>query len=777
MGNINVLSFAVANLIAAGEVVDRPSSVIKELIENSIDSGADRIAVEIMRGGVSFMRVTDNGCGMSAEDLPIAVKRHATSKIRSADDLDGITTLGFRGEALAAISAVSDVRIISKTADGELGAMFEIHSGQGGELSERGASNGTTVIVENLFANVPARLKFLKKDSTEAMSVASVVEKEALAHPEIAFSYISDGTLRLETSGNGDLRSVVRAIFGKEYCDGMIPVEDDRNGIRISGLICSPMQVRANRNYENFFINGRYVKTKTAMSAIEQAYRSYIPPEKFPGCVLKIEIAPQTVDVNVHPSKLEVKFSNERPVFDAVYYAVRGALTSNERRPELDFDTKNGTPAVSFVPSASSAFVPIAPVGARKTQEQLDISAPTARAFAYAPAPVAANAETVNDGGGEWWSISGQAKQNATGAGAADNNTVVEKKDIADTIPQSNKTASEDVTMSAKYQNNSNESINEIGEGTSDRKYEPRVFTPEYVAATPYLNGTRPPQNIAEYGEYLEYRSGDYEVGIDDGVTGFEDYVSPGTNYVEPEIIRRLFGDGKDKTKAAAAGVNCDTDAASGDDSCNDGIDPSIEVDGHPIHGIDYRIVGELFNSYVLVEKGDTCLVVDKHAAHERQNFEMFKERMQSAAHATLLLAVPREITLLGTEVAVLEDYRAEIESVGFEFTTDLDHVSISAIPDGVELDDAVTMLETFAGELADGDANIELTKNMIFERALYQASCKASIKAGRVYSNECIERVIFALEENPDITYCPHGRPVAFEIKKSTLDHRFKRS
>ena len=221
-----MLSFAVANLIAAGEVVDRPSSVIKELVENSIDSGADRITVEIMRGGISFMRVSDNGCGMSPDDLPVAVKRHATSKIHSAADLNGIRTLGFRGEALAAICAVSDVRIISKTRDSDLGAIYEIHGGANGELSERGASDGTTVIVENLFANVPARLKFLKKDATEAMSVAATVEKASLSHPEIAFTYISDGTVKLETSGNGDLRSAVRAVFGKTYCDGMIPVSD-----------------------------------------------------------------------------------------------------------------------------------------------------------------------------------------------------------------------------------------------------------------------------------------------------------------------------------------------------------------------------------------------------------------------------------------------------------------------------------------------------------------------------------------------------------------------
>lgn len=808
MGNINVLSFAVANLIAAGEVVDRPSSVIKELIENSIDSGADRIAVEIMRGGVSFMRVTDNGCGMSAEDLPIAVKRHATSKIKSADDLDGITTLGFRGEALAAISAVSDVRIISKTADSELGAMFEIHSGRDGELSERGASNGTTVIVENLFANVPARLKFLKKDSTEAMSVASVVEKEALAHPEIAFSYISDGTLKLETFGNGELRSVVRAIFGKEYCDGMIPVDDDRNGIRISGLICSPMQVRANRNYENFFINGRYVKTKTAMSAIEQAYRSYIPPEKFPGCVIKIEIAPSTVDVNVHPSKLEVKFSNERPVFDAVYYAVRGALTSNERRPELDFNTKNGMPAVSFAPGASNAYVPLSPSGARG-REQLDILSTDSNTSVPTD-----NGAASGNSGGEWWSISPRTERETPPADTAQNNTA--KKDIAVTIPQSNKTESEDVTMSRNYPNDhsaveiskaegdvdvsgakSAEQIertegaraSEIAEptesqnsGVSSSKRECRGFDPEYVASTPYLNGTRAPENITEYAEYLKYRGDDYEVGIDDGVTGFEDYVSPGTGYVEPLIIQLLYGDEREKDHErsgdAASAVNCNEgDASQGlSNGCSD---PSRFMDdkGRPIRGVSYRIVGELFNSYVLVEKGDTCLVVDKHAAHERQNFEMFKARMNSAAHASVLLAVPRNVSLLSAEIAALEEYRSEIESIGFEFVADLGGIAVVAIPDGVELDDAIAMLETFAGELLDGDANIELTKNAIFERALYQASCKASIKAGRVYSNECIERVISELERNPDITYCPHGRPVAFEIKKSMLDHRFKRS
>ena len=700
MGKINVLSFDVANLIAAGEVVDRPSSVIKELVENSIDSGADRITVEIMRGGISFMRVTDNGCGMSAEDLPVAVKRHATSKIHNAADLDKIITLGFRGEALAAICAVSDVRIISKPHDAEMGAMYEIHGGANGELTERGASDGTTIIVENLFANVPARLKFLKKDTTEAIAVGAAVEKAALSHPEIAFKYISDGTVKLETSDNGDLRSAVRSVFGKAYCDGMLPVNDTREGIKVSGFIASPMQVKANRNYENFFINGRYVKTKTGMSAIEQAYSSYISPDKFPGCVIFIDISPEAVDVNVHPAKLEVKFSNERPVFDAVYYAVRRALTENERRPEFGFEkTGSSSPVTSFVPvRASDAFVPAVSARDRKA-EQINISASEG---ATIPVTVKKEAERV----------------------ITDN--TAEAKPITD------------------------------------------------VSDKPYLNGTRPPENVAEYSEYLSYRGDDYVLGIDDDITGFENYVSPGTGYVEPEIIRIMYGEEK-ASRSAASSVNLDSissEASKGGEPA-----PSEVNKTESAPATDYRIVGEIFNSYIIVEKGDSCLIIDKHAAHERQIFERFKRNMNNGGRASVILALPREVMLMSGEVALIEEYRSEIEAVGFEFTSSRNTVSLSAIPDGIDINEAAGMIESIAGALADSTGSVELTRDLVFEKALYQASCKAAIKAGRIYPDEYIEKLVDDLMKMPDITYCPHGRPVAFEMKKSALDHRFKRS
>ena len=377
MGKINVLDFEIANLIAAGEVVERPSSVLKELIENSIDSGADRIIAEIKRGGVSLIRVTDNGCGMERDDLPVALKRHATSKIRTRDDLDGITTLGFRGEALAAISSVSEVTIITKTRDAECGYMLTSEGGKILDLSEVGASDGTTVVVENLFYNVPARRKFLKKDSTEAMNVTALVERVALSRPDIAIQLSIDGEERFSTPGNSDLLDTIRAIYGRDFASKLIRADGTANGIRVHGYIGRSDNVKKNRNLENVFINGRYVKSLTAMAAIEKAYTSYIAPEAFPVCTLFLEMDPTTVDVNVHPAKLEVKFASEQPVFEAVYHTVREAIDGYEYRPEMTLGAKTKERNVL------GAFVPI---GENTRGEQITI--PTRQQGAITADPI-----------------------------------------------------------------------------------------------------------------------------------------------------------------------------------------------------------------------------------------------------------------------------------------------------------------------------------------------------------------------------------------------------
>ena len=375
MGKINVLDFEIANLIAAGEVVERPSSVLKELIENSIDSGATNIVAEIKRGGVALIRVSDNGCGMDRDDLPVAIKRHATSKIRQREDLESIMTLGFRGEALAAISSVSAVTIITKTAEAVEGSMLVSEGGKILDISEVGCSTGTTVVVENLFFNVPARRKFLKKDSTEAMNCAALVEKVALSRPDISIQLLVDGNERFKTPGDKDLLNTIYAVYGKDFASKLIVADGEANGIHVHGYIGRSDNVRKNRNYQNIFINGRYVKSLTAMAAIEKAYTSYIAHEAFPTCVLFLDMNPTTVDVNVRPAKLEVKFANEQPVFEAVYYTVKRAIEDYEYRPEMQLSKGRTSER-----SAIGAFVPIG-----EDTKGKQISIPTHERVTYTP--------------------------------------------------------------------------------------------------------------------------------------------------------------------------------------------------------------------------------------------------------------------------------------------------------------------------------------------------------------------------------------------------------
>jgi len=353
MGKINVLDYEIANLIAAGEVVERPSSVLKELIENSIDAGADKIVCEIKRGGVSLIRVTDNGCGMEASDLPIALQRHATSKIKEAEDLDGITTLGFRGEALAAISSVSEITIITKTKDAANGSMLIAEAGKVVDISEVGTSDGTTIVVENLFYNVPARRKFLKRDAAETASAVAMVERIALSCPNVSIQMLIDGEEKFCTTGDGDILNTVRSVYGVDFAKKLISVSGSANGVVVSGYIGNSDNVRKNRNLEHTFINGRYVKSNTVSCAVEKAFTSYIAPECFPVFVLYLDMNPKAIDVNVHPTKLEVKFAAEQPVFETVFYSVKTAVEHQAYRPELNLDVaryKASRSAGAFVP-------------------------------------------------------------------------------------------------------------------------------------------------------------------------------------------------------------------------------------------------------------------------------------------------------------------------------------------------------------------------------------------------------------------------------------------
>lgn len=337
MGVINVLDKHVAELIAAGEVVERPASVIKELVENSIDAGAKHITVEIKNGGTTFMRVADDGCGIFRDDIKVAFLRHATSKVKVESDLDSISTLGFRGEALASICAVSRLQLITRNVNDEIGTSYEIDGGEEQSFDDAGCPVGTTFVIRDLFYNIPARAKFLKKDVSEGNAVSNIIDKTALSHPEIAFTYIKDGKQVLRTFGDGKLISAIYSVFGKDFANGLIPVEYQLDAIKVYGYISKPEHSRPNRNMQNFFINGRYIKTRTAMVALEEAFKGSIMVGKFPSCVLNINLPCEIIDVNVHPSKLEVRFINERPVFDAIYHAVKSSLMKYDSRKKASF--------------------------------------------------------------------------------------------------------------------------------------------------------------------------------------------------------------------------------------------------------------------------------------------------------------------------------------------------------------------------------------------------------------------------------------------------------
>ncbi len=679
MGKINVLGFEIANLIAAGEVVDRPASVLKELLENAIDAGATRITAEVRRGGVTMIRVSDNGCGMSAEDLPVAIRRHATSKIKTAEDLSSIGTLGFRGEALAAIAAVSEMRILTKTREAESGVMLTAHAGVVTDISEVGTTDGTTVVIENLFANVPARRKFLKKDATETMASAAVVEKIAMSRPDIAFELITDGTSRFKTAGDGELLHTLYALHGREYANRLLKVEGGAGGVRVTGYVGASDNVRPNRNHQNMFINGRYVKSKTVMAALEKAYTSYIAPEKFPVCALFLEINPATVDVNVHPAKLEVKFSDERVIFEAVYYAVRSALEANDTRPEWQFAEQKTKK------NPLSAFVPI---GDDRRASQISANADL---FATKQAPMT-HTKTI------------PVCVEPTAAPAPK----------APAAPPATPPKAEATVSSAL-----------------DRL---RAFRESQSAEQPMMsyapNATSAPAVFAADARLP--REG-------------EEMPLPVTPITLPHK--------EEKTPPT---------------------EPPVAQEERP-----YRIVGEAFRCYVIVEQERELLLVDKHAAHERILFEELKVRQkQDGRVGSQTLLVPITLTPADGELAAAEEYREELEAVGFAYTVDAParRVHLAAVPDAIALPDAEDLFIRMCAELYEGAGNPAVTEEARRERSLYRVACRAAIKGGKLYGDAQIAWLVDRVMALSDITVCPHGRPVAIRMTKNQLDRQFDR-
>ncbi len=653
MPKINQLDKSVYELIAAGEVIERPSSVIKELCENSIDAGAHNICIEIKRGGISYMRVTDDGCGISYEDMPLAFMRHATSKVLTADDLENINTLGFRGEALASVCAVSRVEAISRRAVDKLGVSYKAEGVTPAEYEKIGCAEGTTIIIRDLFYNTPARLKFLKKDVTEGNYISNVVEKLALSHPDISFRFIREGRQALLTSGDGSFYSAIHAVFGKQFAASMIPVENVYRNIGVTGYVSSPLFTRTNRTMQNFFVNGRSVKSPLCCAALEEAFKNNIMVGKFPACVLCINTAPALLDANISPAKTEVRFSNEKAVFDAVYFAVKTALTGYDESREIILTSKKNDdgPTTVQIPTVK------VPVG----NEIYAVEQPR-------PAPDSFFKKQTEEINAVQPTLSGEV--------------ITEKETDVSENDRGNNDNLEDISA----QNNS----------------APRI-----------VREIQP--NLSGYSFITE--------------KSFE---------------KRIAENNSEENTSSAQ---------------------------PPEKPSDVRVIGELFKTYILCESGESLLLIDKHAAHERINFEKFKRGTD--IHGQLLIE-PQEVYLTAEEFEAVKCFKQQLENTGVLIKlTDEGKVFVEGVPQSLEGCDPEDLLQSVAEILASGNDN---ASGALFDDVLHTMACKASIRANETQS---IAELTFLAKEvlsNNDIRYCPHGRPVITQISKSRIERYFGR-
>ena len=656
MPKILQLSPQMANLIAAGEVVERPASVAKELIENSIDAGAKQITVELQNGGMTLLRVADDGCGIAAEDAPTAFLRHATSKLRTKEDLAAIGTLGFRGEALAATAAVSRVDLLTRTEEAPLGVHLRLEGGRLLEQEEAGCPVGTTVIVRDLFFNTPARMKFMKRDSVEASAVVSAVQKQALAHPEISFRVIKDGQTQLHTPGDGDLRAAIYAVLGRQTAAELVEVHSSWESIALDGFVSRPTATRGTRNYQLFYVNRRHIKSRLLTAALEEAYRNQLMAGRFPLCVLNLTIPNASVDVNVHPAKTEVKFLREKDVFDALHYGVLGALNQTPAQVEMKLPERKPLPPVSGKPYAPPREKQAAPKP--KQDFYRTMTAEEYRAF--------------------------------TG--------------LLEALP----------------------------------KVEPSEAAVEQLLA---------PLPLRETVEPLQLPCRD----------GYQPSASP----AQPKDPCR------DGSQPSAS-------PAQPEFSCRDGSQPSAPVQEEmPLPTQDFRVVGEVLQTYVVVEQGDEVVFIDKHAAHERIGFERLKQ--QGVQVMGQLLLAPEPCALDREEAALLAQNRELLLSLGY----DLDSLGdgtllLRQIPADVELPDAVSCLSEIAGHLQNGRLD---TPEALRDEALHSIACKAAIKAGSVTSPLERERLAREVLSRGDLKYCPHGRPICVILSRRQLEKQFKRT
>ena len=771
MGNIVLLDDLTINKIAAGEVIERPASVIKEMVENSIDAGANNITVEIKNGGISYIKVTDNGKGIAQDDLEIAFERHATSKIRKAEDLSLVTSMGFRGEALASIAAIANVEMISKTQSQDIGYKIVVEAGQVLNKEEVGCQTGTSITVNNLFFNTPVRYKFLKKDYTESGYIEDAITRIALVHPEIAIKLINTGKTIIQTNGNGDIKSVIYSIYGKDVANGIVPVEYSYEDIKVTGVIGKPEIARSNRSNQIFFVNKRYVKDKTLSAATEQAFKGLIPIGKFGFVILNLDMNPSKVDVNVHPAKLEVRFEEENKVFQSIYHSIKDVLLKSE----LVANTERTTEVLEKSDEIKGLFD-----FRRNETEKIEKYNDAEYNIKTNISKAESDKETVTS-----------STLNVGQGGPINTEDILQqlrklKQNLEDSIEgKENKGKNEktEENQVAKEVTLKDDIIEEIASKEAEAPQEiisKEIKIPEEIILEENtINGIEKIEEVAIETKIEKEETKEAEIEkeelqskiniVQDEIDKLEnmDYNEEATEEFNT-MYEKLFG-----TKPIKERFKENEEENTAVDILSDNISVFEESKQYEIPI--YKFIGIVFNTYIIIEIDNEMYIIDQHAAHERILYEKVKDNYYSeSTKDSQMLLLPDIITLTHKEMEIAKDNMDLFEKAGFELEEFGENtIKLTGVPTVcIDIDTKSLFLET----LDEINTVARTAKQEKEEKFIATVACKAAVKANMVLERAEVESLMESLLQLPNPFTCPHGRPTAIKMSKYDIERKFAR-
>ena len=766
MNNIAVLDKSTVDKIAAGEVIERPASVVKELVENAIDAGANAVTVEIKEGGISFIRITDNGEGIPADQVPLAFLRHATSKIKKVEDLLSVASLGFRGEALSSIAAVCQVELITKTAGSITGCRYIIEGGQEKSQEEIGAPEGTTFLVRNLFFNTPARKKFLKSPMTEAGYISDIMERMALSHPEVSFKFINNNQTRLHTSGNTNLKDIIYGIYGRDIAGNLIEIKDFGSGgpVELKGFIGKPVISRGNRNYENYFINGRYIKSKIISKAIEDAYKTFMMQHKYPFTALHFTIDGSYLDVNVHPTKMELRFANNEEMYRFVYEAVKAGLTHRELIPQVTVGkeeaVKKPEPPVKeqipepFEKNRLQMIREQSGYGSYGTQSRHMADPPRGKAPAYQKDQGCGRGPSADKA-----TASGQKELDGWNAAGHDAGSQYIASRNASSQYTASRSAGGQYTASQNAGGQYTASQNAGGQDMASQNAGSQDKASRNVSSQDITSQNAPSQDTASHSAVSRDTASQNAAGQDTASWTTASQNAAGQDTASPNAAAGL---------PEAAVPLLEREAAPKQMELFE--DKLLDAENVKRH----KIIGQIFDTYWLVEFDDKLFIIDQHAAHEKVLYERTMKSLKNKEFTSQQISPPVILTLSMQEEELLLKYMENFTQIGYEIEPfGGNEYSIRAVPGnmfGVAQQDLfIEMLDGLSSQTGRADAEI-------INEKIASMSCKAAVKGNHKMSFIEVEALIDELLKLDNPYNCPHGRPTIISMTKYEMEKKFKR-